>query len=55
MSRNPGRIIEWIDIDLPRPRNLDISETPEFGEYVRLIRHRFTELGVFGGGSPCAT
>ena len=28
MSRNPGRIVESIDIDLPRPRHLAIRETP---------------------------
>jgi len=38
MSPRPGRIIETIDIDLPRPRSLDVVATPEFGRYVLAIR-----------------
>jgi NitT/TauT family transport system ATP-binding protein len=46
MSRGPGRIVEIVDIDLPRPRPLAIRETPEFGRYSGHIRHLFAELGV---------
>jgi NitT/TauT family transport system ATP-binding protein len=46
MSRGPGRIVEVIDIDLPRPRPLSIRETPAFGAYVHQIRHHFAELGI---------
>lgn len=46
MSRNPGEIAEIIDIDLPRPRSLDIRETPEFAAYVRRIREIFESLGI---------
>ncbi len=46
MAANPGRIIETIQIDLPRPRTLDSRETPEFGHYAKSIRKRFEELGV---------
>lgn len=46
MSRNPGRIVEVVDIDLPRPRSLAIRETPEFGRYAVQIRHRLAALGV---------
>jgi NitT/TauT family transport system ATP-binding protein len=46
MSPRPGRIAEIITIDLPRPRNLDMRETPEFGVYTRHIREIFTALGV---------
>jgi NitT/TauT family transport system ATP-binding protein len=38
MSPRPGRILDIVDIDLPRPRRQDASETPEFIEYVRRIR-----------------
>ena len=31
MSGRPGRIVERIDIDFPRPRNIDIMGSPEFG------------------------
>ena len=38
MSPRPGRIAEVIDIELPRPRSLDITATPEFGAYARRVR-----------------
>ncbi len=46
MSRAPGRIVDVIDIDLPRPRPLSIRETPRFGELTAKIRHHFAELGI---------
>ncbi|MCH9851973.1 MAG: ABC transporter ATP-binding protein [Alphaproteobacteria bacterium] len=46
MSRNPGRIEEIIDIDLPRPRHLSLRETPEFGKYVAYLRQHFMQLGI---------
>jgi NitT/TauT family transport system ATP-binding protein len=49
MAANPGRIIEIIPVDLPRPRTLDSRETPEFGRYAKHIRGRFEELGVLKG------
>jgi NitT/TauT family transport system ATP-binding protein len=49
MAANPGRIIEIIPIDLPRPRTLDSRETPEFGRYAKHIRGLFEELGVLKG------
>lgn len=33
MSSRPGRILEDITIDLPRPRALEVKRTPEFVEY----------------------
>jgi NitT/TauT family transport system ATP-binding protein len=49
MAANPGRIVETITIDIPRPRTLDSRETPEFGRYAKHIRKRFEELGVLRG------
>ena len=46
MSRSPGRIIDVLDIGLPRPRPLSMRETPEFGAYTGRIRHHFAELGI---------
>jgi NitT/TauT family transport system ATP-binding protein len=46
MSRNPGRLVDVIKIDLPRPRHLSIRETPEFGVYVGRIREIFLSLGI---------
>ena len=40
MTARPGRIGELIDIDLPRPRALDIKRTPEFTQYVDRIWRR---------------
>ncbi len=41
MSPRPGRIVEEIEIDLPRPRDLDTMTTPAFAEAVRHIRNLF--------------
>ena len=49
MSANPSRILETIDIDLPRPRSLDSRETPEFGRYAKRIRGMFEALGLLKG------
>ncbi|MDB5991493.1 MAG: transporter ATP-binding protein [Herbaspirillum sp.] len=46
-ARRPGRIQEIVEIDLPRPRPLDIKRTPKFVSYVdhiwRLIEHDVRE------------
>lgn len=41
LSPHPGRISAMIDIDLPRPRTMDIKDTLEFTEYVAKIRSSF--------------
>jgi len=46
MDRNPGRIIEDMRIELPRPRTLAVRETPEFSAYNARIRHIFAKLGI---------
>jgi len=38
MSPRPGRVHEIIDSNLPRDRNLDIRETPEFLEIAHRVR-----------------
>lgn len=50
MSLNPGRIVEIIDIDLPRPRSLALRETHDFAAYTTRIRQMFTKLGVLQEG-----
>jgi NitT/TauT family transport system ATP-binding protein len=47
MKRDPGEIVEVIEIDLPRPRKLAIRETREFGQYSTRIREIFERLGVY--------
>jgi NitT/TauT family transport system ATP-binding protein len=38
MKARPGHVVEDITIDLPRPRTLDMINTPYFGEIVSHIR-----------------
>lgn len=39
MGARPGRVIEAVTIDLPRPRTLDMVTSPAFGYYVTHIRN----------------
>ncbi len=45
MSARPGRIVEVVSVDLPRPRDLDMMASDEFGVYTRKIRHLFDARG----------
>lgn len=38
MQSRPGRVLEDVRIDLPRPRRLEMVNTPQFGEIVAHIR-----------------
>ena len=38
MSRSPGRIVVRREIDLPRPRDLEITYTPQFTDIVHELR-----------------
>ena len=42
MSPIPGRILEIIDIDIPRPRGLEVTAQPRFGEIANRIRQYFS-------------
>ncbi len=46
MTPRPGKIVEIIDVDLPRPRLLSMQNTPEFGRFVTAIRRHFNSEGV---------
>jgi len=51
MSARPGRLLEMLAIDLPRPRTMETMSTGRFGEYTLKIR---TLLAGAGGGSAKA-
>ncbi|MDG2187021.1 MAG: ABC transporter ATP-binding protein [Hyphomicrobiales bacterium] len=38
MTPRPGRIAAQIEIDLPKPRTIDLETTPEFQAYVQQVR-----------------
>ncbi|MEO8281157.1 MAG: ABC transporter ATP-binding protein [Ideonella sp.] len=45
MSERPGQIIKVYDIDLPRPRPLDVMGTEAFASYARQLRAHFFAQG----------
>ncbi|MDT2020954.1 ABC transporter ATP-binding protein [Methylocella sp. CPCC 101449] len=45
MTPRPGRIVDIIPVDLPRPRTLAMHNTPEFGRFVARIRAHFNSTG----------
>jgi NitT/TauT family transport system ATP-binding protein len=48
MSARPGRLLESISIDLPRPRTLEMISTAKFGEYTLKIRALLAASGALG-------
>jgi NitT/TauT family transport system ATP-binding protein len=53
MTPRPGRIIEEVRIDLPRPRYLDMLSEPAFGAITRKLRH-LLDVGESGHApAPC--
>lgn len=55
MSKSPGKIHEEIEIDLPRPRPINIGNNPEFSQYTDKIYATFEELGITHFGSTNKT
>jgi len=43
MSPRPGRVVEEIAVDLPRPRGLAIINSELFGRHVERIRARLSD------------
>ena len=56
MSRSPGRFVVKRDIDLPRPRDLEVTYTPEFTEIVHELRGHIgasrAKIGTAGVAVP---
>jgi NitT/TauT family transport system ATP-binding protein len=46
MTPRPGRIVDVISVDLPRPRTLAMQNTAEFGRFVSGIRRHFSSAGT---------
>lgn len=46
MAPSPTKILESIEIDLLRPRSLEIRETSEFAEFVHRITQLFYQMGI---------
>lgn len=46
MSSRPGRIADVIDVDLCRPRQLEVINSDIFGRYVKRVRHHFGSNGI---------
>lgn len=46
MSPRPGRVVDVVDIECERPRELGMMHSEAFGEYVAGIRKHFTATGV---------
>jgi NitT/TauT family transport system ATP-binding protein len=50
MAARPGRIVETIAIDIPRPRLLDMRDEAHFGRYSRDLRRILESHGAFNKG-----
>jgi NitT/TauT family transport system ATP-binding protein len=46
MSASPGRVIEELRIDIPRPRPLAMGEDPVLADYSKRIYDHFARLGI---------
>ena len=46
MTPRPGKVEDMLEIDLPRPRSLDVMTTEKFGVYVRRIRKSLNAGGA---------
>jgi NitT/TauT family transport system ATP-binding protein len=49
MSPSPGRVIETMTVELPRPRRLAVRETQDFTRYAARIRTIFEGFGMLRG------
>lgn len=43
MSPSPGQIVDCVDIDLDRPRDIDVTSSSEFGAYEKALRRHFSQ------------
>jgi NitT/TauT family transport system ATP-binding protein len=50
MANRPGRVVDVLEIDFPRPRDLTLREQPEFAAHTRRIRETFERHGMLSTG-----
>ena len=55
MSARPGRLLEKIAVDLPRPRTWELMSALQFGEYTLRIRALLTAAGGAAASSAGST
>jgi len=55
MSKSPGRFVVKREIDLPRPRDLEITYTPEFTEIVHELRGHIGAIRKQSGSTTTAS
>jgi NitT/TauT family transport system ATP-binding protein len=55
MSARPGRLLEQIAVDLPRPRSMEVMSAAKFGEYTLKIRALLTAAGGASGSAVGST
>jgi NitT/TauT family transport system ATP-binding protein len=48
LTPRPGRIADIVEVDLPRPRHLDMMQTDQFGRYTSRIRVLLGQRGEGG-------
>ena len=53
MSKSPGRFVVKKEIDLPRPRDLEVTYTPEFTHIVHELRGHIGAIRQAGGDGRC--
>lgn len=49
MGPSPGRVVDEVHVDLPRPRPIVLGDAPQFAGYVDRIYGHFERLGVLSG------
>lgn len=47
MSSRPGRVVESVEVQLPRPRTLDMRSDPRYVDAVARVTRTFESIGVF--------
>lgn len=52
LSANPGRVAGIVDVDLPRPRTIDLMKTPRFNALENAVRQILFEDETAGGADP---